>query len=211
MQWVSSGTSAILNASSALWIALLGSFGARAQPLTARVILGLALGFIGVVLIVRPTGGGDGAFLLPQLGILAGCLGWAVGTIFYRSSGTRLDVLAFTGLQMLCGGAMLCVAGLTFGEAERWEWSGAGLGAMAYLIVFSSCITYTAYAWLTHNTAPAQIGTYAYVNPAIAAVLGWWLLDERLTYAQLLGMIVILGGVVLVSWPSEDPQPEPTG
>lgn len=58
---------------------------------------------------------------------------------------------------------------------------------------------------------PAQVGTYSYVNPAIATLLGWWLLDEHLTAAQLAGMVVILAGVVLVSWPSEDPQPEPTG
>ena len=211
MQWVDSGTSAILNASTAFWIVLLGTLGARAHPLSARIALGLALGFIGVALIVWPERGLARGLIVPQLGILVGCVGWAFGTIFYRNATIRLDVLAFTGWQMLLGGSMLVAVGLLFGEAERWSWSGTGIVSMLYLTLFSSCLAYTAYAWLTHNVTPAQVGTYGYVNPAIATLLGWWLLDETLTSAKLLGMVVILAGVVLVSWPSPDPQPEPTG
>lgn len=211
MQWVDSGTSALLNASSAFWIALLGTLGARAHPLSPRAGTGLAIGFVGVALILWPAQDLASELLVPQLGILVGCVGWAMGTIFYRNAATRLDVLAFTGFQMLFGGAMLIVAGLFFGEAARWTWATPGLLSMAYLTLFSSCLAYTAYAWLTHNVTPAQVGTYSYVNPAIATLLGWWLLDEHLTAAQLAGMVVILAGVVLVSWPSEDPQPEPTG
>lgn len=211
MQWVDSGTSAILNASTAFWIALLGTRGARAHPLTPRVALGLALGLVGVGLIVRPETRLATDLIVPQLGILVGCVGWAFGTIYYRNASTTLDVFAFTGWQMLLGGTMLTVVGLGFGEIALWTWSGAGIASMLYLTIFSSCLAYTAYAWLTHHTTPAQVGTYGYVNPAIAAVLGWWLLDEQLTGAKLLGMVVILAGVVLVSWPSPDPQPEPTG
>jgi drug/metabolite transporter (DMT)-like permease len=212
LQWVDSGIAAILNASTALWIALLGTLGARAQSLTARVVGGLVLGFAGVAIIMWPGRGSIEAVPnAPQLAILVGCASWAFGTIYYRNAAVRLDVLAFTGWMMLCGGAMLILAGLGFGEAARWSWSGAGMAAMLYLTVFSSCFAYTAYAWLTHNVTPAQVGTYGYVNPAIATVLGWWLLDETLTGATLLGMVVILVGVVLVSWPSPDPQPEPTG
>jgi drug/metabolite transporter (DMT)-like permease len=70
---------------------------------------------------------------------------------------------------------------------------------LSYLIVFGSCIAYGAYTWLVHEVTPARLGTYAYVNPAVAVVLGWWILGESLTRAQVLGTIVILGGVVIVT------------
>jgi drug/metabolite transporter (DMT)-like permease len=89
------------------------------------------------------------------------------------------------------------------GEAERWQWSAQGLGTMAYLTVMSSCLAYTAFAWLARNTTPAMTGTYSYVNPAIAAVLGWWLLDETLSAAQVAGMAIMFAGVALVSWPQK--------
>lgn len=202
MQWVNSGTAALLNVSSAFWIALLGAHGARAHALSPRAAMGIALGFVGVALIVWPEEGLSNALVVPQLAILAGCIGWAFATIYYRNVRTRLDVLAFTGWNMLFGGAMLLAVGLAFGDAALWTYSPQGLAAMAFLIVFSSCLAYTAFGWLTHNVTPAQIGTYSYVNPAIATLLGWWLLDEHLTRAQLLGMVVILAGVVLVSWAS---------
>ena len=70
--------------------------------------------------------------------------------------------------------------------------------------MLSSCLAYTAFARLAKNTTPAMVGTYSYVNPAIAAVLGWWILDEHLGANQLIGMAVIFAGVALVSWPRQD-------
>ena len=75
---------------------------------------------------------------------------------------------------------------------------------MAYLTVASSCIAYTAFSWLARNTTPAMAGTYSYVNPAIAAILGWWFLDEILSGNQLIGMAIMFAGVALVSWPQGD-------
>lgn len=82
---------------------------------------------------------------------------------------------------------------------------------MAYLTVFSSCLAYAAYAWLAQHTTPARVATYGYVNPAIATLLGWWLLNEQLTGLTLAGMAVILAGVVLVNWPEEVATPESPG
>ena len=75
---------------------------------------------------------------------------------------------------------------------------------MAYLTIASSCIAYTAFSWLARNTTPALVGTYSYVNPAIAAVLGWWVLDEQLGANQLTGMAIMFAGVALVSWPQKE-------
>jgi drug/metabolite transporter (DMT)-like permease len=95
------------------------------------------------------------------------------------------------------------------GEAPRWVNEPRALAALAYLVLFGSCLAYGAYLWLVHEVPPARLGTYAYVNPAVAVVLGWWLLDEHLNATQVLGTAIILAGVVLVSWAQRKPAPTP--
>lgn len=211
MQYVASNQAALLNATSAFWIPVLGMFGARGHALLPRVAFGLLIGFVGTALIIwqraaPPAGAGAMAgSLLPQLVILLGCVGWAAGTIYMRNFRSNQDVLSFTALQLFCGGLMMLVVALARDEFAHWSWSWAGAGAMLYLMLLSSCVAYAAYAWLAHNATPAQTGSYGLVNPAVAAVLGWLVLDERLTQPQLLGMVIILVGVALVNWPESRP------
>ncbi len=212
MQWVASNQSALLNATSAFWIALLATRGRRAHPLTKLTSAGLALGFCGAALIIWPRGGSwSGNHLPQQFAILLGVFGWAVATVYMRNAVTKLDVLSFTGLQMLLGGLVLTALGLAVGEGPRWQLSREGLWSIGYLTIMSSCVAYTAYAYLTKHTTPSLVGTYGYVNPAIAAVLGWAFLDEHLGATQIIGMAIMLAGVALVSWPRREPQPEPSG
>ena len=96
---------------------------------------------------------------------------------------------------------MLLVPALLAGEPARWDWEPRGLAALAWMVVMSSCIAYTAYAWLSVHATPAQTGSFGLVTPALAALLGWWILDERLSQTQLIGSAVILAGVLLVNWP----------
>lgn len=211
LQWVPSNQAALLNVTSSFWIPIFGLYGARAHAISTRAMFGLALGFLGTLAIVWPRDGVTVSHLWPQIGILIGCMGWAAGTIFYRNAEKSFDVLPFTGWQMILGGIALTALGLAQDEASQWTWSIIGLGSMFYLIVFSSCLAYTAYAWLSHHVAPARVATYGFVNPAIATVLGWWILDERLTNIELAGMAVILSAVALVNWPDTDPAPESPG
>jgi len=211
LQWVPSSQAALLNVTSSFWIAIFGLFGPRGHPIDGRTGLGLALGFLGTVAIVWPQEGYSATHFLPQLGILAGCIGWAAGTIYFRNAEKSLDILAFTGLQMFAGGVLLAAIGFGLGEHRQWTWSAPGVLSMGYLTVFSSCLAYTAYAWLTQHTTPARVATYGYVNPALAALLGWWVLDEELTGTVLAGMAVIIAGVVLVNWPEEVSAPESPG
>jgi drug/metabolite transporter (DMT)-like permease len=211
MQWVASNQTALLNATSALWIALLATRGRRAHPLTPGIAAGLVIGFLGAALVIWPRGDLQSTYLFEQAVILVGVLGWAFATVYMRNADSKLDILSFTALQMLIGGCMLIPVGLAAGEAALWRWNSAGLASMAYLTVASSCIAYTAYAWLAQNTSPGAVGTYGYVNPAIAALLGWVFLHERLTGWQIAGMAIMLCGVALVSWPRRESAPEPPG
>jgi len=205
MQHVASNQTAILNASAALWIALLATRGRRAHALDRRTLIGLVIGFVGTVLIIWPQDGSLAASHFGyQLLILVAVFAWSAATVYIRNVHSKLDLLTFSAVQMLLGGTMLTIAGAFSGELPDWDWSRNGLYAMAYLTLLSSCLAYTAFAWLAKNTTPAMAGTYSYVNPAIAAVLGWWILDEQLGFNQLAGMAIMLAGVALVSWPHKD-------
>jgi drug/metabolite transporter (DMT)-like permease len=217
MQHVASNTTAILNASAALWIALLATRGRRAHAIDRRTLFGLVVGFAGTLLIIWPRGGFEASHFGYQLLILVAVFSWSASTVYIRNAHSKLDVLTFTSVQMTLGGVMLTIAGVATGEVADWQWSKTGLIAMGYLTILSSCLAYTAFAWLAKNTTPALVGTYSYVNPAIAAVLGWWILDEHLGADQVVGMAVIFAGVALVSWPrketkrlDEDQQKEPS-
>jgi drug/metabolite transporter (DMT)-like permease len=208
MQWVPSGTSALLNASCALWIVLFGLFGARGHRPSRREMLGLVIGFIGTAVLVLPAGAGHAGSqaaatpLVAQLAIVLACVVWSVGTVYMRNHAVAIDLFALMGLQMLLGGTWMMLAGMLRGEIALWQWSRPGMFALAYLVVFSACLAYTAYAWLARHATPAQTGTYSYVNPALAAVVGYVGLDERLALSQVWGAAVILAGVLMVNWPT---------
>ena len=201
IQFLPSNQSALLNSTPAFWIAGLGVFGKRGHPLTRWAVLGLVIGFLGVVLMLIPKGFSSTQSLLAQAGVLTGCLSWSLGTLYYRSIDTHLSSLMFMALQMLMGGLMLLGVGIVHGDAAHWVPDASGLIALFYLTFFSSCLAYTAYGWLSLNAAPALIGTYGYVNPAIAAFLGWQFLHEHLSGAQLAGMVIIIVGVSILTLP----------
>ena len=201
IQFLPSNQSALLNSTPAFWIAGLGVFGKRGHPLTRWAVLGLVIGFLGVVLMLIPKGFLSTQSLLAQAGVLTGCLSWSLGTLYYRSIDTHLSSFMFMALQMLMGGLMLLGVGIVHGDAAHWAPDASGLIALFYLTFFSSCLAYTAYGWLSLNAPPALIGTYGYVNPAIAAFLGWQFLHEHLSGVQLGGMVIIIVGVSILTLP----------
>ncbi len=201
IQYIPTNESALLNGTAAFWIAGLGVFGKRGHPLTRRALIGLAIGFFGTVLILLPKGDVHARYSVAQLGALGSCLAWSLGTVYYRSIDTRMTPLMLSALQLLAGGVLFGALALARGDYASWTPNAPGLLALGYLTFFSSCLAFSAYGWLTLHAKPTLIGTYGYVNPAIAAYLGWQFLDERLSRAQVFGMIIILVGVVLLTLP----------
>jgi len=199
MQYVQSNTAALLNATPSLWIAWLGTFGHRRSHLSGAARLGLLVGLAGVMLVLAPKGGFHLAGFGWQLLILLGCLGWSLGTIYYRNAGAANPPLMFAALQMLAGGLGLLAAALVAGESFAFHWTPRGLSAFLWLTLMSSCLAYSAYAWLTVHTTPVVVGSYGYVCPAVAALIGWLLLDETLSWLPITGMVVILLGIALVT------------
>ena len=199
-QHVPSNIAALTVASVALWIAGLGTLGPQGERLTRQSKLGLTVGFVGVLILLAPQGGTFSAVKTQaQLIIALAAISWASGTIYGRRQKPRTPPLMSAALQMLIGGIILCVFGLANGEYTRLVLTSSSLLALAYLVIFGSCLAYAAYVWLMHTVTPAKLGTYAYINPGIAVALGWWWLHEKLSRPQLIGMIIILAGVVLVT------------
>ena len=201
LKYIASNEVALLNASMALWIAGLGTLGAKGQKLTVPSTIGLCIGFVGVALLVWPAE----ARLTPHIGwqllVLAAAAVWAGGTILYRNSTLVIGTIAFNAMIMLVGSGLLGIAGVASGEVPKWHWEWRGMLAILFLAVFASAITYSAFTWLMKNARTDHVATFAYVNPAIATALGWLVLGETLSPQQMLGMLVALGGVVLVTMP----------
>lgn len=206
-QWVASNQAALMVATSALWMAGFGTLGARGERLGGLTWAGLIIGFLGVAVLVgegllqksAPVGAYVALVISPIL--------WAAGSIYGRRNPLQCPPLMTAALQMLVAGVLMGGIGLIGGEHERWRWTAQSWWAWAYLTVLGSCVAYGAYYWLVHNVTPALLGTYAYVNPAIAVLLGAWLGAERLSGTQLIGTGVILGGVIAVTlgqrWPAK--------
>lgn len=199
MQHVQSNTAALLNATPALWIAWLGTFGQRRSHLSGTARVGLIVGLAGVMLVLAPKGGFHLAGLGWQLLILLGCLCWSLSTIYYRNAGSANPPVMFTALQMLAGAVGLLIAAWGAGESFDIHWTPRGLFAFAWLVLMSACVGYSAYVWLATHTTPVVVGSYGYVNPAVAALVGWLVLDETLAWLQITGMLVILLGVALAT------------
>lgn len=196
-----SGLAALLVATSPFWMATLESFRASGERITARKLAGMVVGFAGVALLVAPEvapGSFNKAFLLGVIAIQIGCLGWDYGSIRAKYHPIRVSPLVSAGVQMLTGGLMVTALGLATGEASAFVFNTRTFTAYVYLIFFGSMLAYGAYVYALSKLRTSTVALYAYVNPAIAVLLGWLVLDEPLGIRSLIAMIVILGGVALV-------------
>lgn len=164
----------------------------------ATTLAGVGLGFGGlVVLVVLGRGAGDFS-VGPALLVLFASACWAFGS--YRQPRLALPSNPFVVAvwEMLWGGLMMVALGLLVGERFTFDYSARIWLAMAYLLVFGSVIAFSAYVWLVASAPISLVATYAYVNPVIAVLLGWLILDERVTWPIAVGGLVVVGAVALV-------------
>jgi drug/metabolite transporter (DMT)-like permease len=198
-QEVPSALAALLVASIPLWVILLRR--AAGEPVPAAGFWAVLVGFAGVALLLRPGEQSGDATVLG----LAACVGaaamWATGSFASPRLQLPRDPLVSTGWQMLLGGLVCVAAGLVLGEAPEVDFatfSTRSVVALGYLVVFGSWVAFTAYAWLLQNAPISKVSTYAYVNPVVAIVLGWLILDEVITPVTLVGAAIIVVSVALV-------------
>jgi drug/metabolite transporter (DMT)-like permease len=196
---VPSGLAALLVASIPLWVILMRR--AAGDGVSRRSVAAVLVGFAGVALLLRPGEQSGDASLLGLVACVFAAAMWAGGS--FASPRIRLpgDPLVSAGWQMLLGGLLCGVAGLALGEAgdvDVGEFSTRSVAALAYLVVFGSWLAFTAYGWLLQNAPISKVATYAYVNPVVAIVLGWLILDEIVTGVTIAGAAIIVVSVALV-------------
>jgi drug/metabolite transporter (DMT)-like permease len=197
--FVPSGVVALLVATVPLFIALFGAL-FLGQRLRRIAMAGIAIGLAGTAVLLRPGAGGTGD---PghMLLVLAAPLSWAVGSLYATRGPLPKRALMATGMEMLCGGALLVIVGLLIGEAAAVHLDRISLASglsLLYLVVFGSLVAFSAYVWLLGKVPTTAVATYAYVNPLVAVVLGWAVLGERVTGQTLLAAALIVVAVALI-------------
>ena len=214
-QTVPSGLAALMIATVPVWMVLLEWLRGDGTRPTAGVVIGLALGLVGIVLLVGQANfAGDHP--VNPVGVIAlvfAALSWATGSFYARHAPVPAASLLGTGMEMLTGGALLLMVGWLTGEFSQLKLDQVSLRsllAFGYLIVFGSWVGFSAYTWLLRVVKPALSSTYAYVNPVVAVFLGWALAGEALTLQTVLAAAIIIGAVVIITTQqSKKGMPEP--
>ncbi|HSC47766.1 MAG TPA: EamA family transporter [Gammaproteobacteria bacterium] len=196
---VPSGVTALIVAAVPFWMVLLNAAEKRTAP-RLSVVAGLLLGILGLAILVLPasTAAPDHVNPLGVIMLIAATFSWAVGSLYAHRAPLPASTFLGIGMEMLMGGALLCLVGLLSGEGAGFHPAAVTLKsllALGYLIVFGSLLGFSAYVWLLKVTTPARASTYAFVNPVIAVLLGWALAGEALTPRIALAGGIIVAGV----------------
>jgi len=204
-RYVPSGVAALIVAIMPVWVVLLRTVtGDRPRLVTW---IGVAVGLVGMAVLVLPgahvapaDGATDAQRALWSLLMPLGTMCWALGSFLQPRIATPRDPLVLTTYEMVVGGSLLLTVGLLRGErltqmtdATARSWTG-----WVYLVTVGSLFAYTTFVWLVDHAPLSLIATYAYVNPVVAVLLGWWIKSEPITVGVLLGGSIIVIGVALV-------------
>ncbi len=199
---VPSGLAALIVAITPLWFLVLDSLLLGDHHISGRGKAGLALGILGLFILVWPqlqAGSLGRREFYASLSLLGGSFSWALGSVLSKRWQSGMDVFSATGWQVTAAGLGNFVFALFAGDLQHAIWSARSLAAVAYLIVCGSWIGYTAYIWLLKHVPTSKVSTYAYVNPVVAVFLGWLILHERVDRFILAGSTVVVLSVILVT------------
>jgi drug/metabolite transporter (DMT)-like permease len=203
-QRVPSGIAAVMLALIPVFMALSEIIFLGTQKLTWRLGLALAVGLGGVsVLMSRSVSlGGTPIDRMGALALIVASLSWSVSSVLTRKVPLPESKMMSSGAQMLAGGALLFLIAAGLGEFRGFHVRDVSRGAwfaLLYLMVAGSIIGYTAYLWLIHRESPTKVGTYAYVNPVVAVLVGYFLGGEALDLRTGLGTLLVLVSVVVIT------------
>lgn len=202
-QRLASGLAALLIGTTPLWLVLLDWLRPGGVRPGRLAVLGLLVGFGGIILLIGPgqTGGGQ-VDLIGAAAVVVATVAWAIGSIYGRGAIFPASPLMGTASEMLAGSAGLLLAGTLSGEWGRLNLAGiapSSLIGVAYLIVFGSLIAFSAYVWLLRVAPLSLVSTYAYVNPVVAVFLGGLIAHEPLGLRTLIAAGIILGSLVITN------------
>ena len=212
-QYIDTGLTALLVASTPLWMALLGRI-FLGETIRARSALGILLGFSGVAALAAPQGGAR-ADLLGAALVLGAAFSWSCGSLYSRKAALPKEALAASGMEMISGGVILLAAAALRGEFARFHLSqvtAVSAWSFLYLILFGAVVGFSCYMWLIRVAPLAFVATYAYVNPVVAVLLGSLFLKEPVGPKTLLaGAVTVVGVALIVTGQEGRPKEEEGG
>jgi drug/metabolite transporter (DMT)-like permease len=200
---VPSGLAALLVSVTPLWFLVLDAMLLGHHRISKRGLTGLALGIVGMVVLLWPELRATGALgrreLWAALTLPLGSFSWALGSVLSKRWESGADRLSSTAWQMTFAGVGNLLLAAILGDFSRVVWTGRGVAAVLYLIVCGSWIGYTAYIWLLGHVPTSKVSTYAYVNPVVAVFLGWAIEHEVVNQFILTGSAIVIASVILVT------------
>jgi len=201
---VPSGLAALIVAVVPLWFLVLDSLLLGDHHISARGKAGLALGIVGLIVLLWPqlmaTTSLARSELWPSVSLLGGAFSWALGSVLAKKwKSPDVDAFSATAWEMIAAGLANLLISVIAERSSPVLWTVRGLSAMGYLVVCGSWIGYTAYIWLLGHQPTSKVSTYAYVNPVVAVFLGWLILHEPIDGYILGGSAVVVAAVALVT------------
>jgi drug/metabolite transporter (DMT)-like permease len=201
---VPSGIAAVMMATIPVFMAIAEIVFLRTQKLTLRLGFALLVGTGGVlVLVSRSASFGDASIdFAGAAALVVSAISWSLAAILTRKLSLPESKVMSSGAQMLAGGILLTLTAAMLGEFRGFDVRAVSLGAwlaLIYLIVAGSIVGFTAYVWLIHHESPTRVGTYAYVNPVVAVLLGYFLGGEALGSRTIVGTLLVLVSVVTIT------------
>jgi drug/metabolite transporter (DMT)-like permease len=201
---VPSGIAAVMLATIPVFMSISEILIMKTQRLTARLALALLMGVAGVaVLVNHSVSFGDAPVdTLGALALIAAAVSWSIASALTRKVPLPSEKVMSSGAQMFAGGVLLTLTALLLGEFRGFQVqvvSAKAWLALAYLIVAGSIVGFTAYVWLIHHESPTKVGTYAYVNPVVAVLVGYFLGGEALGTRTIAGTALVLVSVIVIT------------
>jgi drug/metabolite transporter (DMT)-like permease len=201
---VPSGVAAVMMATIPVFMALSEIIILRTQKLTARLTLALLIGIGGVAVLMSRSLNLAGAPIekMGALALIIASISWSIASVLTRKLSLPTSKVMSSGAQMLAGGVFLALTAAAIGEFRNFHplsVSRVAWFALLYLIVAGSIIGYTAYVWLIHHESPTKVGTYAYVNPVVAVLVGYFMGGEAMGVRTILGTLFVLTSVVVIT------------
>lgn len=197
-QYIDSGLAALLVASVPLFMALIEVAIPHEHKLGFLGWIGLIIGFLGVVFLISPTISLGGKTLTAMIVVLIASFIWAAASIYMKRRTVGGAMMPNIGIQMLAAGTAFILAAQLTGGVSLAGASASGIGALLYLIFIGSILAYSAFYYMLKVIPAAKAGTYAYINPVVAVILGALILDEIVTIQSIIAASIILAGVILV-------------
>ena len=203
-QWVPSGIAAVTVATVPFWMIAAEALTRDGDPLSTRLVLGLLVGFGGILLLVWPdVASGNAAghrFLMGIIALQVACVGWALGSSLSRRHARKENVLSAAAMQMTFGGLVMLAAATVRGEWSHLAFNARTMFAEIYLTLVGSIVGYSAYTYALRYLPTATVSLYAYANPVIAMVLGALLASEPFGRRVIVASLMVLTGSALVQW-----------